>query len=88
MARETGMRQPTVDRVWRAFGLKPLATDTFNLSEDPLRREAARRRRDVAELDRRSGPRSTRRPAYRRSIGPNRSCRCALARSNAARTTT
>ena len=30
MARATGMSQPTVARVWRAFGLKPWATDTFN----------------------------------------------------------
>jgi transposase len=36
MARATGMSQPTVARVWRAFGLKPWATDTFKLSEDPL----------------------------------------------------
>ena len=36
MAKATGMSQPTVARVWRAFGLKPWATDTFKLSEDPL----------------------------------------------------
>jgi transposase len=36
MARATGMSQPTVARIWRAFGLKPWATDTFKLSEDPL----------------------------------------------------
>jgi transposase len=36
MARATGMSQPTVTRIWRAFGLKPWATDTFKLSEDPL----------------------------------------------------
>lgn len=36
MARATGMSQPTVARVWRAFGLKPWASDSFKLSEDPL----------------------------------------------------
>ena len=36
MAKVTGMSQPTVARVWKAFGLKPWATDTFKLSEDPL----------------------------------------------------
>jgi transposase len=36
MAKATGMSQPTVTRIWRAFGLKPWAADTFKLSEDPL----------------------------------------------------
>jgi transposase len=36
MAKVTGMSQPTVARVWKAFGLKPWASDTFKLSEDPL----------------------------------------------------
>jgi transposase len=36
MAKATGMSQPTVSRIWRAFGLKPWASDTFKLSEDPL----------------------------------------------------
>jgi transposase len=36
MAKATGMSQPTVARMWKAFGLKPWATDTFKLSEDPL----------------------------------------------------
>jgi transcriptional regulator with XRE-family HTH domain len=36
MAKATGMSQPTVARVWRAFGLKPWAVDTFKLSEDPF----------------------------------------------------
>jgi transcriptional regulator with XRE-family HTH domain len=34
MAKATGMSQPTVSRIWKAFGLKPWATDTFKLSED------------------------------------------------------
>jgi transposase len=36
MAKATGMSQPTVSRIWKAFGLKPWATDTFKLSEDPF----------------------------------------------------
>ena len=36
MAKATGMSQPTVARVWKAFGLKPWLADTFKLSEDPL----------------------------------------------------
>ena len=30
------MSQPTVARIWKAFGLKPWQAATFNLSEDPL----------------------------------------------------
>ena len=36
MAAATGMSQPTVARIWQAFGLKPWQADTFKLSEDPL----------------------------------------------------
>ena len=36
MARATGMSQPTISRIWRAFGLKPWLEDTFKLSSDPL----------------------------------------------------
>jgi transposase len=36
MAKVTGMSQPTVTRIWKAFGLKPWQTETFKLSEDPL----------------------------------------------------
>jgi transposase len=35
MARQTGMSQTTVRRIWRAFGLKPHLVDTFKLSTDP-----------------------------------------------------
>jgi transposase len=35
MAAATGMSQPTVARIWKAFGLKPWLTETFKLSEDP-----------------------------------------------------
>jgi hypothetical protein len=30
------MSQPTVSRIWKAFGLKPWQEETFKLSEDPL----------------------------------------------------
>jgi transcriptional regulator with XRE-family HTH domain len=36
MAAATGMSQPTVSRIWKAFGLKPWIEDTFKLSTDPL----------------------------------------------------
>jgi len=35
-AKATGMSQPTIARMWKAFGLKPWTTDTFKLSKDPL----------------------------------------------------
>ena len=35
MASTTGMSQPTVSRIWKAFGLKPWLEDTFKLSPDP-----------------------------------------------------
>ena len=36
MAKETGMSQSAISRIWRAFGLKPHLVDTFKLSPDPL----------------------------------------------------
>jgi len=36
MAREIGMSQSAVSRIWRAFGLKPHRQETFKLSTDPL----------------------------------------------------
>jgi transposase len=35
LAKVTGMSQPTVSRIWRAFGLKPHLTEAFKLSADP-----------------------------------------------------
>ena len=35
MARETGMSQTAISRIWRAFGLQPHRTKTFKLSKDP-----------------------------------------------------
>lgn len=36
MARELGMSQSAVSRIWRAFALQPHRTETFKLSRDPL----------------------------------------------------
>lgn len=36
MAKEMGMSQSTVSRIWRAFGLQPHRQETFKLSTDPL----------------------------------------------------
>ncbi len=36
LAKSLGMSQPTVSRIWKAFGLKPWHEETFKLSEDPL----------------------------------------------------
>jgi transposase len=36
MARETGLSQSTISRIWRAFGLKPHRSKHFKLSPDPL----------------------------------------------------
>lgn len=35
MAAETGLSRPTINRIWRAFGLQPHRTDSFKLSNDP-----------------------------------------------------
>lgn len=36
MAKETGVSQTTIGRVWRAFGLRPHRSETFSLSTDPF----------------------------------------------------
>ena len=36
MAREVGLSQTAVSRIWRAFGLQPHRQDSFELSKDPL----------------------------------------------------
>ena len=36
MAREVGLTQTAVSRIWRAFGLQPRRQDIFKLSKDPL----------------------------------------------------
>lgn len=35
MARQVGMSQTMVSRIWRAFGLQPHRAETFELSRDP-----------------------------------------------------
>lgn len=35
MAAEVGLSQSSVSRIWRAFGLKPHAVETWKLSSDP-----------------------------------------------------
>ena len=36
MAREAGLSQTAVSRIWRAFGLQPHRQETFKLSSDPF----------------------------------------------------
>src|SRR5438094_2360202 len=36
LAARTGLSQSTVSRIWRAFGLRPHRSETFQLSKDPL----------------------------------------------------
>ena len=36
MARQMGMTQTAISRIWRAFGLQPHRQETFKLSSDPL----------------------------------------------------
>jgi len=36
MAVETGISRSQIQRIWKAFGLKPHLSDTFKLSQDPL----------------------------------------------------
>ena len=36
MARQVGMSQTMVSRIWRAFGLQPHRSETFKLSRDPV----------------------------------------------------
>jgi transposase len=36
MAKASGLSNATISRIWRAFGLQPHRTETFELSKDPL----------------------------------------------------
>lgn len=36
MAKETGLSQSSISRIWRAFSLQPHRSETFKLSNDPL----------------------------------------------------
>jgi transposase len=35
LARDVGLSQPTISRIWGAFGLKPWPQDSFKISTDP-----------------------------------------------------
>jgi DNA-binding MurR/RpiR family transcriptional regulator len=41
LAARTGLSQSTICRIWRAFGLRPHRSETFQLSNDPLLVESA-----------------------------------------------
>lgn len=47
MAQNLGLSQSTVSRIWRAFGLKPHRSETFQISKDPYFVEKVR---DIAGL--------------------------------------
>src|SRR5215469_12072355 len=42
LSARTGLSQSTISRVWRAFGLKPHRSESFQLSSDPLLVEKVR----------------------------------------------
>lgn len=42
LAARTGLSQSTISRIWRAFGLKPHRSESFQLSRDPLLVEKVR----------------------------------------------
>lgn len=42
MAKEVGLSRETIGRIWRAFGLQPHRTESFQLSKDPLLVEKVR----------------------------------------------
>ena len=61
MAKEVGLTQTAVSRIWRAFGLQPHRQDSFKLLQGPaVRREGPRRRRALPQ------PARARRRALRR----------------------
>ena len=78
LARDLGLSQTAVSRIWRAFGLKPHLHETFKLSTDPFFTEKVR---DVVGLYL-ARPRkplscaSTRRARFRLWTAPNRPNRC------------
>ncbi|MDQ2894383.1 MAG: IS630 family transposase [Actinomycetota bacterium] len=79
MAKEAGVSQTAVSRIWRAFGLKPHQQDTWKLSKDPLFVEKVR---DVVGLNLDPPERAVvlfvgESPRSRPWTGPRRSCRCA-----------
>jgi transposase len=45
LAKEVGLTQSAVQRIWRAFGLQPHRRETWKLSKDPLFIDKSQRRR-------------------------------------------
>src|SRR3954453_398783 len=90
MAREVGLTQTAVSRIWRAFGLQPHRQDSFKLSKDPLFVEKVH---DVVKLYLNPPERAVvlcvdEKSRFRHSIAPRRSWRCCPARRSGPRTTT
>ena len=89
MAAETGLSQSSVSRIWRAFGLKPHAVETWKLSTDP---QFIGKVRDVVGLYM-SPPEHALAVDEKSQIqapdrtGPPRACPCCRRRRSAARTT-
>jgi hypothetical protein len=50
MARQCGLSQSTVSRIWRAFSLQPHRSETFKLSPDPLFIDKVRRAHTALRL--------------------------------------
>lgn len=70
LAKATGMSQPTIARIWKAFGLKPWLGGHFQAVRGPVvHRQGPRRRRAVPE------PTRTRRRALRGREDPSASPR-------------
>lgn len=57
MARASGLTQSAVHRIWRAFGLRPHVTSSFQLSKDPLLIEDRLRSWDAGECGEAMPPR-------------------------------
>lgn len=82
LAHQLGLSQSTVSRIWRAFGLKPDRSESFQLSTDPLLVDKVR---DIVGLylprpTTRLSCVSTRKARFKCSIGPSPFCLCAPAR--------
>ncbi|MCX5115535.1 helix-turn-helix domain-containing protein [Streptomyces sp. NBC_00378] len=51
MAKEMGLSQSSVSRIWRAFGLQPHRAEAFKLSTDPAARQQGRPSDRVRQRD-------------------------------------
>src|SRR4051794_210512 len=90
LARELGLTQSAVLRIWRAFGLQPHRQETWKLSKDPLswRRPATLLGSTSTRPSARSCCASMRSRRSRRLNARRRSCRCCPAPPSARPTTT